>query len=37
MVKYDDDVVGVYELFRPYSIGSEAMFGQIKERIFATT
>lgn len=37
MVKYDDDVVGVYELFRPYAIGSEAMFGQLKERIFATT
>ncbi len=37
MVKYDDDVVGVYELFRPYAVGSEALFRQLKESIFVTS
>lgn len=36
MVKYDDDLVGVYELFRPYAVGSETVFSQLKDRIFAS-
>lgn len=36
MVKFDDDLVGVYELFRPYAVGSAAVFEHLKERISVT-
>lgn len=35
MVKFDDDLVGVYVMFRPYAVNSEAVFGQIRDRVFA--
>ena len=35
MVKFDDDLVGVYVMFRPYAVSSEAVFGQIHDRMFA--
>lgn len=35
MVKFDDDLVGVYAMFRPYAVSSEAVFGQIHDRMFA--
>lgn len=37
MVKYDDDIVGVYEMFRPYAVGSEAVFRNLKQRWFSAT
>jgi hypothetical protein len=35
MVKFDDDLVGVYTLFRPYAVSSEAAFEQLHDRMFA--
>lgn len=35
MVKFDDDMVGVYTLFRPYAVQSEDTFTQIRDQMFA--
>lgn len=34
MVKFDDDLVGAYKIFRPYSVGSETAFKQIRDSLF---
>jgi DNA segregation ATPase FtsK/SpoIIIE, S-DNA-T family len=35
MVKFDEDLVGVYTMFRPYAVTSEAAFEQLHDRMFA--